>query len=88
MRQVDFSAPAIVSTFWLSQAFTRHSPGLGIVANDRYTLMAEDVVKSAGAKAPAITFLIDDSPQAMEDLMQSYLFIGAGRRTHSLDDFG
>ena len=49
--------------------------------------MAEYAVKSAGAKAPAITFLIDDSPQAMEDLMQSYLFIGAGRRTHSLDGF-
>jgi hypothetical protein len=38
--------------------------------------MAEDAVESAGAKAPAITFLINDSPRAMEKKMQSYLFIG------------
>src|SRR5262245_58532122 len=32
MRQVDFSAPSIVGPFPISQSFTRHSPGLGIVA--------------------------------------------------------
>jgi hypothetical protein len=36
--------------------------------SQRYTLMAEDAVESAGAKAPAITFLNYDSPRAMENM--------------------
>src|SRR5262245_17519935 len=31
MRQVDFSAPPRVGPFPISQSFTRHSPGVGIV---------------------------------------------------------
>ena len=36
MRQVDFSAPSRVGAFPISQSFTRHSPGLGIVAQSMH----------------------------------------------------
>jgi hypothetical protein len=35
--------------------------------------MAEDAVESAGAKAPAFTFLINDSPRAMENILKEVI---------------
>jgi len=46
-----------LSLFIADRLFNLHTHGYNLSNSQRYTLMAEDAVESAGAKAPAITIL-------------------------------